>query len=198
MGSRYVKTLILNGVAVGEYLGSSDTEEDLQEARQALKNKGLCKPPTLIDAMRGQATAFAVAANLAYERMQQRGPGNPPLTFVPFVVNSAFAVELYIKTLLRAINIQPPKRGHGLVALHALLPAVEQAHLQALCVEHTPAFDPGTDETLEARLVPINEAFVQWRYAYEYERAGMVRPRSLILVMKACHEACRAITGDSA
>ncbi len=196
MGNRHIKTLILNGVAVGEYLGSDDTEEDLQAARQALRDKGLYKPPSLIEAMRGQAVAFAAASNLAYERMQKRGPGDPPLTFVPFVVNSAFAVELYVKTLLRAVDIEPPKRGHSLVALHALLPAGEQARVQRLCVQHTQDYDPGTVETFAARLVPINEAFVQWRYAYEYERAGMVRLRSLILVMKACHEACRTVSSN--
>jgi hypothetical protein len=97
---------------------------------------------------------------------------------------------LYLKTLLLAANVVVPERMHKLVQLHALLPPAEQARLEALCANHTEDYDPGTAETLAARLIPLNDAFVRWRYAYEHERLGLLRPRSLILVMKACHERC--------
>lgn len=191
MGNRHTKELKLNGIVVGEYLGSDDTDEDIEAARWSLRDKGLYKPPTLVQAMRGQAEGFTATAHLAYERMRLRGTGDPPTTMVPFIVNAAFAVELYLKTLLRSAGVVPPRQEHELVKLHAQLPSNEQARIEELCVHQTQDFDPGTSDTFSARLVPLNNAFVRWRYAYEYDRAGPVRPRSLILVLAACHEACR-------
>jgi hypothetical protein len=193
MGNRYNKRLELNGIVVGDYLGSDEPEEDIQAARQRLKDLGLYNPPTTIQAMRGHAQAFAAAANLFYKQTHERGPGEPPILFTPFVVNAAFSVELYLKTLLRAAKT--PTRGHSLVSLHAALASADQDNLQRLCAEHTQAYDPGTTETLAERIAPIDRSFERWRYVYEFERAGMVSPRSLILVMKACHEATMRIAG---
>ena len=185
-----MKTLFLNGVAVGEYLGSDDLEEDLQAARQALRNKGLYNPPSVAQGMLNQAVAFASASRLAYDEMQKRGPRKPPLTAVPFVVNAAFAVELYFKTILFARDLVAPKRLHELVKLHALLPADERAALQESCTKHLPGYDPRSIESFAERLVPLNDAFIRWRYAYEHERVGTLRPSSLILVLMACHDRC--------
>jgi hypothetical protein len=39
MSSRYLKSLKLNGVIVGEYLGSDDQDEDVEAARDMLRAK---------------------------------------------------------------------------------------------------------------------------------------------------------------
>lgn len=70
MGNRYLKTLELNNVIVGEYLGSDDEDEDIEAARDMLRAKGLYNPPSLISAMLGQADAFAYTANATYLELQ--------------------------------------------------------------------------------------------------------------------------------
>jgi len=132
--------------SVGDYLGSDDLE-DLQAARQALRNKGLYNPPSVAQGMLDQAVAFAAVSRLAYDEMQKRGSTKPPSTVVPFVVNAAFAMELYLKTLLFALGVAAPKHLHKLVKLHALLPANERAALQESCTKHLPGYDPGGTET---------------------------------------------------
>jgi hypothetical protein len=47
MSSRYLKSLKLNGVIVGEHLGSDDQDEDVEAARDMLRAKGLYSPPSL-------------------------------------------------------------------------------------------------------------------------------------------------------
>jgi hypothetical protein len=99
MSSGYLKSLKLNGVIVGEYLGSDDQDEDVEAARDMLRAKGLYSSPSLPSAMLGQANAFAYVANATYmDLMKNRGP-NKPIVAAPFVVNAAFSVELYLKTL---------------------------------------------------------------------------------------------------
>lgn len=193
MGTRRVKSLELNGIVVGRYLGSDDHEEDLQAGVQALRDLGLYREPSLLRAMRTQAQGFTSAANLAYKKAEARSPGNPPITFVPFVVNAAFAVELYLKTFLQATVGAVPRRVHALVKLHGLLNADVRQRLDAACVQHLQSYAPGTVGTFLERLAPISDAFVRWRYSYEHERLEAVRPRSVILVMAACHEVCGAV-----
>jgi hypothetical protein len=41
MTRRMMKTLKLQGIAVGEYLGSDDYLEDVESAREFLRQKGL-------------------------------------------------------------------------------------------------------------------------------------------------------------
>jgi hypothetical protein len=49
--------------------------------------------------MLGQANSFAYVANATYmDLMKNRGP-NKPIVAAPFVVNAAFSVEWYLKTL---------------------------------------------------------------------------------------------------
>jgi hypothetical protein len=112
---------------------------------------------------------------------------------VPFIVNAAFAAELYLKTLLYVAYGVMPKRDHRLVALHAKLPVADQVDLETLCAAHTAEHDPGTAEAFAARLVPFDDAFRRWRYAYESDRVGPLRNRSLILVLKALHERCQLV-----
>jgi hypothetical protein len=117
MSSRYLKSLKLNGVIVGEYLGSDDQDEDVEAARDMLRAKSLYSPPSLPSAMLGQANAFAYVANATYMDLMKNRGLNKPIIAAPFVVNSAFSVELYLKTLhLVATGSNAREHGHTLMS----------------------------------------------------------------------------------
>ena len=191
MSNRWIKSLILDGIVVGEYLGSDDYEEDMQAALATLKSMGLHKEVSIFAAMRRQAESFTAMSHLAYNAFQNRRPSAPPITLVPFVVNSAFALELYLKTLIHANGGDVPRNEHRLTNLFKLLPSGVQQRIEQMTVEHRNRYAPTTAGTFAERLAPISTAFVRWRYAYEHDRLELVVPHSVILLLAACHYVCR-------
>lgn len=79
----------------------------------------------------------------------------------PFVVNMAFACELYIKAILiYNSNNDKIEKSHDLKKLFETLPADAQSKIKTI-------FSEKSDGDLETILPEINTAFVDWRYAYE-------------------------------
>ena len=68
------KTVLLNGVAVGEVMSTGDIEKDAEAVREFLKSKGLHKEISLFQAMLNQAVAFANTSAYLYERDLKRAP----------------------------------------------------------------------------------------------------------------------------
>ncbi len=93
------KTIYVNGIVVGEYVTTGDPEKDIEAAHEIIKSKGLHKETTEIDAMHGQANSFANTAKELYERDLRTVPIKNSMSMVPFVVNAAFSIEIYLKTL---------------------------------------------------------------------------------------------------
>lgn len=182
------KAVLLNGIVVGEVMSTGNTGRDTEVIRQYLKDKGLHKELTLFQAMLNQAVAFANTSALLYERDLRRSPRRG-VSAVPFVVNAAFSIELYLKALAQKHGVA--LRGHELVKLHKALPKkalveIEEvtprcAHKRALV--ETPNFS--------AYLQSLNNTFIEWRYSYELEKTGVVHIEPTIFVMEVLHEACR-------
>jgi hypothetical protein len=188
MGNRFMKSLSLNGIVVGDYLASDDFDEDVQAARDMLKAKGLYDPPTLVMAMRGQADQFAFVANATYVQvMKNRGPGQI-IPASPFVVNAAFSLELYLKTLNAVSGSKA--WGHGLLKLHDSLPDPIKAELQADTVRLASEHGEGPTVQLRDLLAMLNRSFEQWRYVYELPKSGAIHFQQTILAMHACREVC--------
>ena len=190
MGNRKLKSLKLNGIIVGEYLGSDDYDEDIQAARDLLKVKGLYDPPGLTQAMFGQANQFAYIANEAFIKVRENRKRTGQI--VPasaFVVNAAFSLELYLKTLTVLSAGKP--WGHELLVLYDALPDALKIELQSeaqkLASEHGQAKD------IEVRdlFAMLNEAFEQWRYVYELPRSGAINFHGTLLAMHASREVCK-------
>lgn len=79
----------------------------------------------------------------------------------PFVVNSAFACELYIKAILICnSNNNKIEKGHDLKKLFETLSVEVQSNIKA-------TFNRKKVGNLDAILPEINTAFIDWRYAYE-------------------------------
>jgi hypothetical protein len=186
--TRYMKSLKLDGVIVGEYLGSDDTQVDIEAARECLRSKGLYNPPSLVSAMFGQAAAFAYVANGTYGELRKRAPGKP-LVAAPFVVNAAFSVELFLKTLHAvATGISP--RGHKLVELYDALSSSYRTELCAEAVRLAPEHGEGPQVQFRDLLAMLNDAFERWRYVYELANSGEIHLQQTVLVMHACRDVC--------
>lgn len=84
---------------------------------------------------------------------------------VPYVVNGAFACELYLKGLLmlQGKTLQDIKKHHSLSQLYALLDDGTKENLKSSVMRKF----TNSNKAFEAYLDDIANAFVEWRYGYE-------------------------------
>lgn len=186
-----MRTIFVNGIAVGEVPQTGDELEDLRVAREFLAARGLVPEVSSFRAIQGQAIAFAYAANAVYEQYLNTTPARNGLAAVPFVVNSAFSIELYLKTLHEIAGT--PQRGHRLLTLFDALPADVRAELEAAAIANAPAYlGPRHAErsfSLRDFVTDLDNSFVEWRYWHEQGGGtGKVMLHPTILVMKALHD----------
>ena len=110
------------------------------------------------------ACAFSDCADLA---MKEFDPGktNVEWYITPAIVNSAFACEVYLKTLLVSYNYTL-KKEHKLKELYEMLPENDKEYIKR---ETTVNYGGGWKDGFGIeRLVNISDAFVKWRYSYDY------------------------------
>ena len=179
--------MLLNGIIVGEVVSTGDTERDAETVRQFLKSKGLHKEISLYQAIYNQAVAFANTSAYLYERDLRRSP-RKGISAVPFVVNAAFGIELYIKALAQKHGVA--LRGHELVKLYEALPAPALAQIEAVTPKCAANRALGETPDFPVYLASLNSTFVDWRYSYELEKTGPVHIEPTIFVMEVLHEAC--------
>ncbi|SDI25340.1 HEPN domain-containing protein [Pseudomonas benzenivorans] len=182
------KTVLLNGISVGEVVSTGDTERDSEAVRQFLKSKGLHKETSQFQAVFNQALAFANTSAYLYERDLRCSPRNG-VSLVPFVVNAAFSIELYLKALSQKHGVA--LRGHELIKLYEALPSKAHIEIQTVTPRCADNRTLGEPPELLAYLKDLNNAFIEWRYSYELERTGAVHIEPTIFVMEVLHEACR-------
>lgn len=187
-GSRKTKTLFVDGVAVGEVEATGDREKDIEIARKFLKDRGLHKKVTLVQAMFRQAVSFASTANYVYERDLKNLPRNI-LGIAPFVVNSAFSIEVYLKTVhqIQGNSI----KGHSLSQLYDSLSNEQKSIILAAANKYSSEYNLSTPVPFRDLVAELNNSFIEWRYLYEKERTGEVKILPTIFIMKVLHEVCR-------
>jgi len=183
-----MKIVYLNGVAVGEVAATGDNLKDVEIVRQFLQDKGLYKETTLIQAMFRQALSFATTASYLYNRDLTQTPKNG-LSAAPFVVNSAFSIELYLKTLGQIHNTS--LKGHELLKLLDSLPAEAHKAIEAVIPACVPKRRLEGNVDFRYYISELNSTFVEWRYCYEVDQTSEVRIEPTIFVMEVLHEACR-------
>lgn len=115
------------------------------------------------------------------------------ISAAPFVVNSAFALELYLKALSMVHGRE--QRGHDLVKLFDNLPgsalAAILAQLATASVNSVWNCGVSTQQQVRSVLDELRSVFVDWRYLYEKDRAKSVAFRSLIFVTELLHKTCQ-------
>jgi hypothetical protein len=93
------------------------------------------------------------------------------MSVAPFVVNSTFALELYLKTL--GLLHDTELRGHDLLTLFDALPS-------------------RTWSTFRSEIERLRSAFLEWRYLHERKRASEIRFVEMIFIMELLDITCRA------
>jgi hypothetical protein len=161
------KRVYLNGKLAGEYTPTGDDEKDRDLAVAVLREKGLWKETTREQAMFRQAVSFATTASYLYKRDLTTTPANG-MGVAPFVVNSAFALELYLKAIGQLHG--RAMRGHDLLDLFDGLPPDAKNALHQNFAKSE--WQCGIVELAEFRMVleDLRSTFVHWRYLYEENR----------------------------
>ena len=108
------------------------------------------------------ANSFLLAADRALEQRPVEH-GQFQMLFVPAIMSTAFAVELYFKSIATLENGNA--RGHDLSVLFECLSPKSQATLIASFPIDTSAF--------KQKLKSISDAFVEWRYIFEQQSANL-------------------------
>lgn len=183
------KKVYLNGSLVGEYRPTGENERDQELAVAVLREKGLWTETTLEQAMFRQAVSFATTASYLYKRDLTATPRNG-MSVAPFVVNSAFALELYLKTVGQLHG--QTMRGHDLLDLFDDLPLDARTALHQNFAKRE--WQCGIVGLAEFRKVleELRSAFVDWRYLHERKRTGPIQLKPMIFAMEVLHETCKA------
>ncbi|MBU9175903.1 hypothetical protein [Burkholderia gladioli] len=183
------RKLFVNGVFIGEVPTTGDNRKDAEMARAYIESKGLYKEVTLVQSMFRQALAFANTAAYLYEQDLRNAPRNG-LSAAPFVVNIAFAIEIYLKTLSQIHGAS--LNGHDLLRLFNALPAAARAAIDAVVPAATAQYVLDGRPTVEDCLEQLNGVFVEWRYLYEKPDSKEVKIQHAIFICKILHDACVA------
>ncbi len=167
-----------------------DLKLDAKVAHEFLAKKGLLKERSPAGEIFSTAVAFANTSAHLYEHGLKKQP-TKGASIIPFVVNSAFAIELYFKALAKKHNVT--LRGHELLKLYEGLPQkalVEIENAIPRCAKDRKLVSPNFTEYLKE----LNNAFVDWRYIFEKSEAELIHVEPIIFVMQVLHEAFRSST----
>ena len=189
------KPLYLNGVIVGEVEQTGDPQKDIQMGRDFLESKGLLKEITVPQVMFRQARSFANTASYLQRGLLQI-PANA-LDFAPFVVNSTFSIELYLKILLTLAGRSNKACGHSLLDLYEKLPSDTKVAMLSAAKQAAKKYQVRVEQLSDLRnlVSALDKAFVEWRYLYEKSSTPVFQFWEAILVMDAADETCRAFLG---
>jgi hypothetical protein len=183
------KKVFFDGKFVGEVPDTGDAQADLKAMSTLLTERGVAAPLTRPQAAFRQASAFAINAQHLFNTGLIGAPPSNPMNVIPFAVNAAFAIELYLKTLGFVHGRKP--HGHNLLDLLDDLPAEAKEQLR-LEIARAPAttgikdFDGFRTEVGRARNV-----FKEWRYLHERSSAPEIRFLEFIHVLNVLHNVCR-------
>lgn len=198
------KRLHHNGVLIGEFDFTGDDVRDVATVDKLLAERGLKPAVTLERSMFNQANSFATASADIFEKHLLKAPLNGA-AMSPFVVNIAFAIELFIKTL----SIQHDKKlhGHEIKKLFKKLPGAAKDeidhHLRRLCTSSQWADGIKTMEGLRDVLEEVDTAFVDWRYLHEEPTKRLkITFKPTIFLSEVLHAACaehiiKGLTGEN-
>jgi hypothetical protein len=186
------KTVYVNGIVVGEVEGTGDVQQDIELIRDFLKAKGLHREVTMVQAMFRQALSFCKTASELWER-DLKGRPSFGLAIAPFVVNAAFSLELYLKTLHQLVGTTI--KGHSLLILYDALSDDARNAVVGVAQEISPVFnlEAPTADAYRAFVADLDNAFVEWRYCYEKGAPPLINVHPALLLMASLDQACRRL-----
>lgn len=186
---REPRKLYYDGKFVGEVPDTGDLKADIKAMSELLRASGVAAPLNKCQATFRQAAAFSINASYLFNTGLIGAPPRNPINVIPFVVNAAFAIELYLKTLCSVHGLE--MRGHDLLDLFDQLPAdaVEQLRQE---IAGAPATEGIKDLTgFRVEIERLRHAFVEWRYLYERDSASEIRFLEFLHILNVLHNTCR-------
>lgn len=188
MSNSQEKDVLWNGVVVGRVVTSGDELKDVEASIALLKKLGLYVETSLEGRMFSQAASFAASASLLMKNIQIDKPGANQFG-TPFVVNMAFAIELYLKTLACIHGKSLP--GHDLLKLYNAMPTSARHAAEEHMTQGREMYRLASTVTFASALSKSRNAFVEWRYSYERDRPTSIFPmQEMMCVGFALHTAC--------
>jgi hypothetical protein len=179
------KKLYAQGVFVCEYESTGDDAKDIGVTRAILKERGLHRESTAGQAIYSQAHSFATVAAKIYKEDLTGTPVRNGRLLPPFVVNSAFSIELYLKALAKLHGAT--LRGHDLAKLFDALPETARAVIKQMQPQSATKWNISTEIDLRQVLFALKDAFVHWRYSFEHERLGTLHIREKAYPLASIH-----------
>jgi len=173
--------LEIDGKFVGEIPDTGDSLKNIEAFEQYKKDHGIHTESKPGQAINLQAFTFGnIAMSLFNDYLcAPITNGQEAIQYsnyaVPFIVNGAFAIELYLKTL-HVIHSNSQK-GHKLLTLFNELPEAVQIAIKLAANEFIIKHNLSPDTDLLSSLQRINSAFEDWRYLHEGNKEN--KPRSL-------------------
>ena len=180
------KDLYLNGELIGRYNSTGDYGADAKQIQEILREKGLDRTISRPIQMFYQALSFCENGRISLRSRSEILPTNP-LSIAPFVVNSTFAIELYLKAL--AGCYQKKLWGHDLLSLYDELPTEAAALIERrISMLQSSAHFFSSVNQLRDALAKAASAFVEWRYL-DKDSAGPIEIAGQIEIGRVLHEA---------
>lgn len=184
------KDLMVDGRIVGQYISTGDTELDVPIARAKLRELGYWSNELpLWMHIRQQAIYFQDTCALLWHTELNRPPPRRPFTLIPYVVNTALCIELYLKAL--ALKYGKKLRGHELLELYNELPFEATADINASIPDALKDAPIDGEPNISEFMTAMNNVFIHWRYAYEHEELGQLRMDILKFLRMLMFYACR-------
>jgi hypothetical protein len=188
------KTLFLNGKLVCEYDAPEDQQAEIELCREMLKQRGLWETISSERVLFNQAVAFANVSAMIWKENLGPSPARDGNSAVPFIVNSSFATELYLKTL--ALLNGKKLHGHELDQLYKKIPSPGHSVIAKALIEQRPkdqwASTIRSTSDLHGLFQRHRDTFKDWRYVHERERLGEFHFRDAIFAIQVLHNACLA------
>ena len=182
-----LRQVYFNGQLVGEVPNTGDHEVDLAASEKLLRDRGLLRGVTPAQATFQQAYSFAKLSSQIYREHLTKVPRGG-FAVAPFIVNSAFAIELYLKTIAQLHG--SALRGHDLLELYDALPSSALAEIERTLSEVVTS-DIKDIIDFRAALGKMRSTFVEWRYVHEGGEVSEVHFPSLILLLQILHDTYR-------
>jgi hypothetical protein len=184
----------LKGGTLVEIDTTGDLETDHARVLQLLKDHGI-KRATRAQAMGMQAHSFATVAADIYRKDLQADPRNLS-SIAPFIVNSAFSIELHLKTLGQIHN--KPLKGHELLVLYDALPPDAYHSIDKVLPDCIKKYGPTSGADVRTCISGLNDAYREWRYYFELARTRTVHFEQLIFLLNVLDEASRSAVTEAA
>jgi len=183
------RKIYFEGQFVGEVPDTGNVQADMKAASALLRSHAGAKPLTRPQAAFRQASAFALNAQHLFNTGLIGTPPRKPMNVIPFAVNAAFAIELYLKTL--GFIHGRKLHGHDLLSLLDDLPA-EAKDLLRLEITSAPATEGIKDfDGFRTEVARVRHVFKEWRYLHERDSAPEIRFLEFIRVLDVLHNVCR-------